>query len=77
VNAVAPGVVLTPGVKHVLDRDVDAVPDWDVVDRQVGYPEEIADLVQFLVSPAASYMTGEIVDIRGVPQGLNLDDRFP
>lgn len=77
VNAVAPGVVLTPGVKHVLDRDVDAVPDRDVVDRQIGYPEEIADLVQFLVSPAASYMTGEVVDIRGVPQGLNLDDRFP
>jgi len=44
-----------------------------MVDRQVGYPEEIADLV----SPASSYMTGEVVDIRGVPQGLNLDDRFP
>ena len=77
VNAVAPGVVLTPGVEHVLDKDVDAVPDRETVDRQIGYPEEIADLVQFLVSPAASYMTGEVVDIRGVPQSLNLDDRFP
>ncbi|MFC7131524.1 MULTISPECIES: SDR family NAD(P)-dependent oxidoreductase [Salinibaculum] len=77
VNAVAPGVVLTPGVEHVLDRDVSDVPDRGTVDRQVGYPEEIADLVQFLVSPAASYVTGEVVDIRGVPQSLNLDDRFP
>jgi NAD(P)-dependent dehydrogenase (short-subunit alcohol dehydrogenase family) len=77
VNAVAPGVVLTPGVEHVLDKDVDAVPARETVDRQIGYPEEIADLVQFLVSPASSYMTGEIVDIRGVPQSLNLDDRFP
>ena len=77
VNAVAPGVVLTPGVEHVLDKDVDAVPDRGTVDRQIGYPEEIADLVQFLVSPAASYITGEVVDIRGVPQSLNLDDRFP
>ena len=77
VNAVAPGVVLTPGVEHVLDRDVSDVPDRGTVDRQVGYPEEIADLVQFLVSPAASYVTGEVVDIRGVPQHLNLDDRFP
>jgi NAD(P)-dependent dehydrogenase (short-subunit alcohol dehydrogenase family) len=77
VNAVAPGVVLTPGVEHVLDKDIDAVPDRETVDRQIGYPEEVADLVQFLVSPAASYITGEVVDIRGVPQGLNLDDRFP
>lgn len=77
VNAIAPGVVLTPGVKHVLDKDVDAVPGRETVDRQVGYPEEVADLVQFLVSPAASYMTGEVIDIRGVPQSLNLDDRFP
>lgn len=77
VNAVAPGVVLTPGVKHVLDRDVEDVPDRETVDRQIGYPEEVADLVQFLVSPAASYVTGEVVDIRGVPQGPNLDDRFP
>jgi NAD(P)-dependent dehydrogenase (short-subunit alcohol dehydrogenase family) len=77
VNAVAPGVVLTPGVEHVLDKDVAAVPNRETVDRQIGYPEEIADLVQFLASPAASYMTGEVVDIRGVPQSLNLDDRFP
>lgn len=77
VNAIAPGVVLTPGVKHVLAKDVEDVPGREIVDRQVGYPEEIADLVQFLVSPAASYITGEVVDIRGVPQSLNLDDRFP
>lgn len=77
VNAIAPGVVLTPGVKHVLDRDVSAVPGRGTVDRQIGHPEEIADLVQFLVSPAASFLTGEVIPVRGVPQEANVDDRFP
>lgn len=77
VNAVAPGVVLTPGVEHVLDRDAASAPERKTVDRQVGHPEEIADLIQFLVSPAASYLTGEVITPRGVPQSANVERRFP
>jgi NAD(P)-dependent dehydrogenase (short-subunit alcohol dehydrogenase family) len=77
VNAVEPGVVLTPGVEHVLDEKPADVPDRDSVDRQIGHPEEIADLIQFLVSPAASYLTGEVIAARGVPQPANVEARFP
>lgn len=77
VNAVAPGVVLTPGVDHVLGESVDDVPGRNTVDRVIGHPEEIADVVQFLVSPASSYLTGETITPQGVPQPLNIEDRFP
>lgn len=65
VNAVAPGYVGTELTK-------DGVPtDWwdDWVRRtpmaRLGRPEEIASLVAFLASDAASYMTGSIVLIDG------------
>lgn len=65
VNAVAPGYVGTELTK-------DGVPsDWwdDWVRRtpmaRLGRPEEIASLVAFLASDAASYMTGSIVLVDG------------
>ena len=65
VNAVAPGYVGTELTK-------DGVPDdwWDDWVRRtpigrLGRPEEIASLVAFLASDAASYMTGSIVLIDG------------
>ncbi|MBW9092570.1 SDR family oxidoreductase [Microbacterium jejuense] len=65
INAVAPGYVGTELTK-------DGVPsDWwdDWVRRtpmaRLGRPEEIASLVAFLASDAASYMTGSIVLVDG------------
>jgi len=61
----------------VLDRDSPSAPDRGTVDRQIGRPAEIADLVQFLAGPAASFLTGEVVTARGVPRPANVEDRFP
>jgi 3-oxoacyl-[acyl-carrier protein] reductase len=33
--------------------------------QRFGKPEEVADLVGFLVSPQASYITGEVISING------------
>ena len=39
--------------------------------RRLGEPEEVAEAVAFLLSDAASYITGEIVVIDGGRMALN------
>ena len=62
VNAVAPGIVDTPMVAHLVDderagqRARNRIPM-----KRFAAPEEIAGIVVFLASPAASYMTGSVV----------------
>ncbi|SEH17241.1 3-oxoacyl-[acyl-carrier protein] reductase [Natronorubrum sediminis] len=69
VNCIAPGLVATEGVRTQMgiDGDVDAI-DRSRADRTIGRPEEVADLAQFLASPASSYIVGETVTIKGVPR---------
>ena len=66
-NAVAPGIVDTAfldGVPGIRDRG-SSIPLG-----RIGRPEEVASVVSFLLSDAASYLTGEIVDVNG---GLVMD----
>ena len=67
VNAVAPGPVESPGAAKQLwntpeavQRITDSVPL-----KRWAQPVEIADAVTFLVSPGASYITGEILTVDG------------
>lgn len=67
VNCIAPGFVATPGVASQMGVTADEI-DRESVERRIGTSEEIADLTQFLVSPAASYLVGETVSAAGVPR---------
>jgi NAD(P)-dependent dehydrogenase (short-subunit alcohol dehydrogenase family) len=67
VNAIAPGPVESPGAAKQLWDSPEAIQRiTDMVPlRRWGKPEEIADSVAFLVSPAAGFITGEILTIDG------------
>ena len=61
VNAVAPGFIRTDMTGNLDEKElVRLIP----VNR-FGEAEEVADLVSFLVSKKASYITGEIINING------------
>ncbi len=61
VNAVAPGFIetdMTEGLdKAALKNTIPAM--------RFGKPEEVAELVGFLVSPQAGYITGDVISING------------
>jgi len=66
VNCIAPGLVGTPGVASQMGIDPADVEREDVA-KEMGRPEEIADVVQFLTSDASSYIVGETITAQGVP----------
>src|SRR5690606_21441327 len=62
VNAVAPGIIATTMIDGAFDADAVArlVPM-----KRAGQPEEVADLVGFLASDQAAYITGQVISING------------
>ena len=73
VNAVAPGTIATDLAKNaVLGSDAARARIMSRTPmRRLGEPAEVADVVAFLLSSAASYMTGEIVVVDGGRMALN------
>lgn len=65
VNAVAPGLVLTGlhAAAGVPDRPQRLSPTIPM--QRAGSPEEIAEAILWLLSPAASYVTGSILEVGG------------
>jgi len=64
VNAVSPGVTETPMISSYTAERRAAVTSRTVIGR-LGTPEEIAAVGCFLISDAACYITGEIVNVNG------------
>ncbi len=62
VNAVAPGIIATDMIEGAFDADTikQLVPM-----KRAGKPEEVADLVAFLASDAAAYISGQVISING------------
>ena len=61
VNVVSPGLIETEMIADLpLDRILPLIPLG-----RVGRPEEVAGMVNFLLSEEAEYMTGQVVSING------------
>jgi 2-hydroxycyclohexanecarboxyl-CoA dehydrogenase len=73
VNVVSPGLCDTPLIDEMREDEFTAKILSSIVNfiplKRLGRPEEIAPLVVFLASEAASYITGQVYSING---GLNM-----
>jgi 3-oxoacyl-[acyl-carrier protein] reductase len=62
VNAVAPGIIVSPMIE-------DAFPEETIANlvpmKRAGQPREVADLVSFLASDRAAYISGQVISING------------
>ena len=62
VNAVAPGIIVSPMTDSAFPKEMisNMVPM-----KRAGTPEEVADLIAFLASDRAAYISGQIISING------------
>jgi NAD(P)-dependent dehydrogenase (short-subunit alcohol dehydrogenase family) len=64
VNAIAPGLIGTEMAAsipdEVLDKMISAIPMG-----RMGTPDEVANVVWFLLTPLSSYITGHVVVVGG------------
>lgn len=61
VNAVAPGFIHSDMTANMDEKELKKL----IPANRFGEPEEVADLVSFLASPKAGYITGEVINING------------
>ena len=66
VNALGPALVITPGTRHIAENPDLAKKYASLVPLgRIGMPEDLVGAVNFLVSDAASFITGQTIYVDG------------
>ena len=64
VNAILPGLILTPTIAKMAEKYQNMIIENTPL-RRIGQPEEVANVVAFLASDEASFVTGAMVEVSG------------
>ncbi|MBW1708495.1 MAG: 3-oxoacyl-[acyl-carrier-protein] reductase [Deltaproteobacteria bacterium] len=64
VNAVAPGFIETAMTDAMPEKAIERVKEMIPLGR-TGKPEDVAEVIAFLASPAAAYLTGQVIHVDG------------
>ena len=64
VNAVSPGTIRTDMTAHLGEETLHALAEETPLSR-LGTPQDVADVVSFLVSEKAAYITGQDIPVNG------------
>ncbi len=64
VNCVAPGMIATDMNSHLSDEETELFRQ-EIPMQRIGKPDDIADVIFFLASDTANYITGQILTVDG------------
>ncbi|MEG2975660.1 MAG: 7-alpha-hydroxysteroid dehydrogenase [Comamonas sp.] len=65
VNGIAPGATLTDALKSVLNDEIEAQMLAHTPINRLGVPQDMANAALFLCSPAAAWISGQILTVSG------------
>ena len=64
VNVVTPGYISTETVADLTKVQKDRIMTW-IPQGHFGEPEDVANMVAYLVTEKASYVTGQVISVDG------------
>ncbi len=76
-NAVAPGLIDTPMTADMIDVVLSLGDLYPIPQERAGRPEEVANLLSFLLSPEAGFFCGSVVFMDGGSDAALNPDAWP